>query len=393
MISSLQLLMALLLFFNSSWQFTVILQYFSKKKYVSLGVRRICLNYIPPGTGSMPLDTLFHLLNFTLLICKMGVIIIPMWQGCYEDEIRLYTWSCSHHARPIGGTKGCVLFLFFKLSLFGRDDPIYSYHSHLRLLNLTGVLLLEKHSPLYAHDTQNNVSRSGLRNGFSPESSPLSRAYWDTPPSLQIQQVWNQPHLSSPKQSPSPIFLLPLYTSAQSSFLTLFFHPLFYSLTKSYIIKIPLSLVPSKRSFCHTTSLSPNLQVPQCLLDEVQVPRSSLCILPSSALFPSYVNLPLILEYNVPPTSWNSCPMMLLMFKISSSSFSCFCIHTFGVQLRCKHFVKQPLTIPALQMCCLLWTCTICFPSNTHHPALWFNSFMWSVLVLPLKWDCEGGMA
>ena len=99
-------------------------------------------------------------------------------------------------------------------------------------------------------------------------------------------------------------------------------------------------------------------------------------------LSPSYRNLPLPLECSqCGPDIPKSLPTMLLMSNTSSS---------FLLVSPDPHFQGSAhLNTPALQMSLLLRTFTTCFPPNTRHPALWFNSFMWSVLASPLKWDCE----
>ena len=99
-------------------------------------------------------------------------------------------------------------------------------------------------------------------------------------------------------------------------------------------------------------------------------------------LSPSYKNLPLPLECSqCGPDIPKSLPTMLLMSNTSSS---------FLFMSPDPHFQGSAhLNTPALQMSLLLQTFTTCFPPNTRHPALWFNSFMWSVLASPLKWDCE----
>lgn len=122
---------------------------------------------------------------------------------------------------------------------------------------------------------------------FGAESPHLSRAFLPSYSTFTSDSTNLTSSSSFFLQSPSSLFLPFLYALGKNSLLILFFSFSLFNFcsVKSYIIKITLSLVSSKWRFCHTSLLSPNLQVPQRLLDKAPNLHSSLCILPNLALF------------------------------------------------------------------------------------------------------------
>lgn len=170
------------------------------------------------------------------------------------------------------------------------------------------------------HDIQINMSHSSSPKQGSVSNLPLGFLLrYSTFPSTT--QVKTNPHLLPPNTVPLPhFFRLTTHHPKGHSWpfsLILF---VFYSVTQLNVIKISLSLVLFQMEWLLWPHVLSNLQVAQCLLNKVQVPCSSLCILPSSVL--------LLRDPPTDPRVQSVCPwhpeipapaISLLMSSISSS--------------------------------------------------------------------------
>lgn len=277
--------------------------------------------------------------------------------------------SYNHNIRYIRDTKCCFPFLFLKLSSFGIDDTTPSSSSFKLHLCVCSVALSFSLCPWHP----NQQASFTVWNEAHPLSSHLSGILLRYPTFTSNSTNLKANVSFFPQRSPSSLFnISSLCISAKSSSLTLlsFIFLISYLVTKSYKL--------SKYLFClslpQRASILPlpyfQILKSQCLLDKMQVSQSNVCTLPKLALFlrmctSRWFSNKHAHQYLGPPTPWRSSCLQFL-----ASSFSC--VHS--LTSKCKHLMKQLLTIPALHVCVLPQIFTACFSSITHCPALLFNS-------------------